>query len=107
MASRKQVQEQNPELDFASLNQKIGQLWKDLDDESRREFESKANVDRQRYEREMDAAGLKGVLKFSNCVQLNQWSSDFLMLSSILQSRSWPSTAMTRQKHRTTPMTLL
>jgi hypothetical protein len=61
MAQRKAVQEADPSLDFGALNKKLGELWKELDAAGRRAYEEQGNADRQRYEREMTAAGLKGM----------------------------------------------
>jgi hypothetical protein len=61
MSQRKAVQEADPSLDFGALNKKLGELWKALDADGRREYEEQGNADRQRYEREMTAAGLKGM----------------------------------------------
>ena len=57
-AKRPQVKADEPNLGFGELTKKLTQMWKDLDDEARKEYEDLAVKDKQRYQKEMEAKGL-------------------------------------------------
>ena len=57
-ANRKPLKESDPTLTFGELTMKLTEMWKNLDETAKKEFEGMAQKDKQRYQDEMEAKGL-------------------------------------------------
>jgi len=57
-AKRESVKEENPDASFGELGKLLGQAWKAMDDESKKEFNDKAAADKIRYQEER--SGVEG-----------------------------------------------
>lgn len=55
-AMRTQVKEANPELGVRDLTRRLGQMWRELNEAGRQQYVEQATADRERYQRERDAA---------------------------------------------------
>jgi hypothetical protein len=53
-AKRAQVKEDNPGISFGETGKKLGEMWKALSADDKKEYEALAAKDRQRYEKEME-----------------------------------------------------
>ena len=68
---RPQVQEEvkaanNGKMDVAQIGSKLGEMWKNLDAETKAKFEEDAQKDKERYKTEMDAWLAEGNVKGGN-----------------------------------------
>lgn len=52
---RPALKKENPSLTITEQATKIGALWRDLDDDAKQPYQDKAEKDKQRYTKEMDA----------------------------------------------------
>lgn len=52
---RPKVKQENPQMSTSDIGKKMGQLFKDLSSEAREKYERKADIEKQRYKREMEA----------------------------------------------------
>jgi structure-specific recognition protein 1 len=50
---RAKLKEENPDLSFGELGKLVGQRYKEISEEEKKKYESKANADKMRYEAEM------------------------------------------------------
>ncbi|KAI8058028.1 Non-histone chromosomal protein 6 [Syncephalis plumigaleata] len=50
---RETIKEENPGLSFGEIGKKLGETWKSMDDDSKKPFNDKAALDKERYAREM------------------------------------------------------
>ena len=55
---REQIKADNPDLNTANLAKKMAEEWKSLDAETKKKWEDLAQVDKDRYEKEKEAAGI-------------------------------------------------
>lgn len=64
---REQVKEENPGLSFLDLGRKLGEMWREMEPQERKEYEDKANEAKERYLEEKKvwlaqrAAGMTGM----------------------------------------------
>lgn len=52
--NRDEVKEENPSLNTKDISKKLGEMWKDVDEELKAEYQEKAKQDKERYERELE-----------------------------------------------------
>lgn len=58
---RKELQEENEDLQFGDVNKMLGEMWGNLSDKERRPYEKKAEEDKKRYHKQFDAAEQKAI----------------------------------------------
>jgi len=52
--NREDIKNENPEMKATEITKKLGEMWKDLDDEDKKEYQEKANEDKKRYAKEIE-----------------------------------------------------
>jgi hypothetical protein len=51
---RAEVKQEDPEMKPTDITKKLGEMWRDMDDEDKEDFQEKAKEDKGRFENEMD-----------------------------------------------------
>jgi hypothetical protein len=52
--NRQDIKNENPEMKATEITKKLGEMWKALDDEDKKEYQEKANEDKKRYAKEIE-----------------------------------------------------
>jgi hypothetical protein len=52
--NREEVKDENPDMKLKEITQRLGKMWKDVDEELKEEYKEKAKQDKERYERELE-----------------------------------------------------
>lgn len=53
---RPDVVKMNPELKFGEVGKKLGEMWRNLEDDKKEPYKQKAILDKERYKNELDKA---------------------------------------------------
>ncbi|KAK9893524.1 hypothetical protein P389DRAFT_198779 [Cystobasidium minutum MCA 4210] len=59
---RQTVKEENPDATFGEMGKLLGARWKEMDDNAKKPYVAKAEVEKQRYEREKAAYASGGAV---------------------------------------------
>jgi hypothetical protein len=52
--NRDKIKEKNPEMKAIDITKKLAEMWKDLEDEEKKEYQEKSKEDKERYVRELE-----------------------------------------------------
>jgi len=52
--NREQVKKENPDIKSTDITKKLAEMWKELDEEDKKEYKEKADLDKKRYEEELE-----------------------------------------------------